>query len=156
MSWESVSIWIEHHPGLASWVQAIGAIAALGIAIWIPNRQRFADRREAQRKEKTLLLVFLVDCEFVITITQGNSATSDVRKRLIRELIARVRLVIETDTNPDRAADCLRLKYDLEGILWDLEQYEPETDSYLALTNMALEKVLKIKQTHCVGIQSLK
>lgn len=152
MSWEVVSCWIESHPGLASWVQAIGAIAALGIAIWIPNRQHLADRREAQRKEKTLLLVFLVDCEFVITITQRDSATLDVRKRLIRELIARVRLVIETDTNPDRAADCLRLKYELEGIFWDLEQYEEASGSYVALTDLALEKIFKIKQTHCTGI----
>jgi hypothetical protein len=154
MSWESVSCWIEHHPGLASWVQALGAIAALGIAIWIPNRQRGADRKEAHKKEKVLLLVFLVDCEFVITITQRDSATLDVRKRLISELIARIRLAIETDTNPDRAADCLRLRYEFEGILWELEQNEAKTEAYVELTDDVLEKIFKIKQTHCADVQS--
>jgi hypothetical protein len=40
MSWELISCWIEAHPGLASWVQAIGSIAALGLAVWIPANQR--------------------------------------------------------------------------------------------------------------------
>lgn len=38
MSWEAVSYWIEHHPGLASWVQAVGSIVAILAAIWIANR----------------------------------------------------------------------------------------------------------------------
>lgn len=38
MSWECVSYWIEHHPGLASWVQAVGSILAIFAAIWIANR----------------------------------------------------------------------------------------------------------------------
>lgn len=146
--------WIEAHPGLASWVQAVGAIAALGIAIWLPNSHRISDRAEAQRKEKALLRVFLVDCEYVITITQGDSATVEVRKRLIRELIARVRGVIETDTNADRAADCLRLRYELEGVLYDLEQYEIGTQAYVDLTDGVLQKIFKIQDTHCPDVQT--
>lgn len=40
MSWECVSYWIEHHPGLASWVQAFGSIAAILAAIWISGGDR--------------------------------------------------------------------------------------------------------------------
>ena len=40
MSWEDVSFWIEHHPGLASWVQAIGSIGAILVAIWISGGER--------------------------------------------------------------------------------------------------------------------
>lgn len=40
MSWEGISYWIEHHPGLASWVQAIGSIAAILVAIWISGGER--------------------------------------------------------------------------------------------------------------------
>src|SRR5260370_23365246 len=46
-------IWIESHPGTAAWVQAIGAIVALAIAIGVPvcmarraerlNRRRFLE-----------------------------------------------------------------------------------------------------------------
>lgn len=40
MSWEIVSCWIESHPGLASWVQAVGSIAAIGVAIWVSGSER--------------------------------------------------------------------------------------------------------------------
>lgn len=40
MSWECISFWIEHHPGLASWVQAVGSIGAILAAIWISGGER--------------------------------------------------------------------------------------------------------------------
>jgi len=52
MSWECVSYWIEHHPGLASWVQAVGSIAAILAAIKIASSQRREQiLNDAQRKE---------------------------------------------------------------------------------------------------------
>jgi uncharacterized membrane protein len=39
MNWECVSYWIEHHPGLASWVQAVGSIGAILVAVWIMSKQ---------------------------------------------------------------------------------------------------------------------
>jgi hypothetical protein len=42
--------WIEAHPGLASWVQAVGTIAALVIALMVPIiSQSFADRAARRR-----------------------------------------------------------------------------------------------------------
>ena len=43
-------IWIESHPGTAAWVQAIGAIVALAIAIGVPVcMARRADRLNRKR-----------------------------------------------------------------------------------------------------------
>lgn len=36
------------HQGLASWVQALGSVAAIATAIWISNRQHHLDRLEAK------------------------------------------------------------------------------------------------------------
>ena len=55
MSWEVVSCWIESHPGLASWVQAFGSIAALGIAIWVGSSQRRAQMKADREKSKLML-----------------------------------------------------------------------------------------------------
>lgn len=55
MSWEVVSCWIEGHPGLASWLQAFGSIAALGIAIWVASSQRRAQLKADKEKSKLLL-----------------------------------------------------------------------------------------------------
>ena len=49
MSWECFFYWVEHHPGLASWVQAIGSIAAIVAAALIASRQ---SRRELLRAER--------------------------------------------------------------------------------------------------------
>ncbi|MDY0834331.1 hypothetical protein [Pseudomonas sp. SED1] len=48
MSWEAVFRWIGVHPELASWVQAVGSIAALGIAIWVSSQRR--DQLKAAEK----------------------------------------------------------------------------------------------------------
>lgn len=155
MGIESVLSWIEAHPGLASWVQAIGAIAALGLALWIPSRQQLVERKEVEKKRKSMLLVFLVECEWVIAITQRDSATLDVRKRLIRELLTGARSAIDADTNPDSAADCLRLKYNFEGLLFELEENEVETQKWVELTDRALGRIAIAKEIHCAGIKAV-
>ena len=46
--------WIELHPGTASWVQAIGSVLALGVAIYIASSQSRDAKRaaEAARQER--------------------------------------------------------------------------------------------------------
>lgn len=53
MSWEYISCWIEHHPGLASWVQAVGSICAIIYAVRIANKQ-FQRTVDQQNKEEIL------------------------------------------------------------------------------------------------------
>lgn len=42
--------WIEQHQGLAAWVQAISAIIAIAVAIWVPARQAYNARVAADRE----------------------------------------------------------------------------------------------------------
>ncbi|NVZ45097.1 hypothetical protein HX780_06575 [Pseudomonas tolaasii] len=56
MSWEVVSCWIESHPGLASWVQAIGSIAAILIAVTIAHRDSVLRRREKSESRNAALV----------------------------------------------------------------------------------------------------
>jgi len=59
MSWEVVSCWIEGHPGLASWVQAIGSIAAIMFAIFVAGREsRLRRRSEAEAKNEALVRAY--------------------------------------------------------------------------------------------------
>lgn len=48
MSWETFFCWIEDHPGLASWVQALGSVLAIAVAIWLAG----SERRHRARVEK--------------------------------------------------------------------------------------------------------
>ncbi|MDY7565826.1 hypothetical protein QN400_10695 [Pseudomonas sp. RTC3] len=62
MSWESISYWIEHHPGLASWVQALGSILAILVAVRVASSQK----REQLKNER---IRFERDCEFLKVIS---------------------------------------------------------------------------------------
>jgi len=55
MGWECVLSWVEHHPGVASWVQAVGSVGAIGIAIWIASSQRRSQVRSEKEKAKLVL-----------------------------------------------------------------------------------------------------
>lgn len=50
--------WTDRHQGLASWVQAIGTIVALGIAVWVPWRIHLREQSIAAmpRQRKLLML----------------------------------------------------------------------------------------------------
>ncbi|WP_277758002.1 hypothetical protein [Pseudomonas sp. A34-9] len=60
MSWECVSYWIEHHPGLASWVQAIGSIGAIIAAGYFPIAHEKA-REKRDRRNVLRSLSYLAD-----------------------------------------------------------------------------------------------
>lgn len=47
-----LSQWIELHPGLAAWLQAIGSLVAIGIAIWVPARYHKLARSAAANEHK--------------------------------------------------------------------------------------------------------
>ncbi len=64
MSWEVVFNWIESHPGLSSWVQAVGSILAILVAVWIASSQRREQLRNEQRK-------FDRDCEFLKVVARS-------------------------------------------------------------------------------------
>ena len=49
MSWEDVSCWIEGHPGLAVWLQAIGVLGSIWIA-WAIARSQAKKIEDADRK----------------------------------------------------------------------------------------------------------
>lgn len=61
MSWDCVSYWIEHHPGLASWIQAVGSIGAIIGAFTVSSLQLRGQERQrrldAQKKAEAFYAV---------------------------------------------------------------------------------------------------
>ncbi|ERT18873.1 hypothetical protein O162_08830 [Pseudomonas putida SJ3] len=61
MSLENALHWVEAHPGLASWVQAFGSIAAIMVAIWLSSREaRYRMRVERQARKDAIERAHLV------------------------------------------------------------------------------------------------
>ena len=69
MSWEVVSCWIESHPGLAYWVQAVGSIASIWGAFAVGKSQQKAQLVEsakaARNKSEALFAVVESAASFV-------------------------------------------------------------------------------------------
>lgn len=70
--------WIEAHPGLAAWLQAVGVLFAIGVAIWVPLKQRRDERaeREAERLLKARAVVVLIAPELLELEAQVETVLS--------------------------------------------------------------------------------
>lgn len=70
MSWENAFLWIEHHPGLASWAQAVGAIASIWGAFAISRSQQKSQQRIADKSsnEKIDALVAVVESSVLFVV----------------------------------------------------------------------------------------
>lgn len=82
----NVLAWIEQHPGLAAWLQAIGTLAALGIAIGIP----IADRKRLERASafamKTLLTRAMDTGEHAQAYLRRERAETPEKDRVLKDL----------------------------------------------------------------------
>lgn len=73
MDFESISFWIEHHPGMASWVQAVGSILAILAAGWFP----FAHERAREKRQRASVLKSLLHL---------SKSLTDLQIRLLKSL----------------------------------------------------------------------
>ncbi|WP_273823064.1 hypothetical protein [Pseudomonas asplenii] len=86
MSWEMVSHWIESHPGLASWVQAIGShvalVVAIGVAWWQGRQSRklFQDQVDHQAEEARLQRIASLRATVEVAEIVANRVINAARK----------------------------------------------------------------------------
>lgn len=87
MSWEVVSSWIEHHPGLASWVQAVGSIASIWGAFAVGRSQQKAQLKVAAKvaQDKTDALKAVVESAALFVTTLGEFVQTKPATIVFRE-----------------------------------------------------------------------
>ena len=93
MSWEVVFVWIEGHPGLASWVQAFGSVAAILIAVWISNtesRIRKAAEKHARKSAITRCQWVLANCGDIVERITKSLVGTELTESFVRANIARL------------------------------------------------------------------
>lgn len=97
MSWECISYWIEHHPGLASWVQAIGSILAIVGAVAVSRSQAATqnaialgqiqhqiDMNKRERVDRAVALYAVIDCAATWCDAIYNTAAEDESPKMLR------------------------------------------------------------------------
>ncbi|MND78141.1 MULTISPECIES: hypothetical protein [Pseudomonas] len=77
MSCEGVLFWIEHHPGLASWVQAVGSIGAIVGAFAISSGQ---NRRQGRLAKRTAIDRFDAYCAVIKNAVESAESVSGLAR----------------------------------------------------------------------------
>lgn len=104
---EKLLCWIEGHPGTASWVQAVGAIAAVIAAFllaFFESRRQWNNARQAAAREVALAKMGLERAE--LAFEEIAAAFRDAMERL------------EYDEMTSKVRDCMRIleRVDVSGL----------------------------------------
>lgn len=79
--------WIEMHPALSGWVQALGALVAIAVAIVVPYLQRRLERRDegVDQERQAIGLALLIDGELRVLLGQLLRARDDgnLRRKIV-------------------------------------------------------------------------
>lgn len=111
--WGGFLGWVELHPGLASWVQAVGSVIALIFAVYLPYRSRELDRKQAEDNRVSMLTVLLTDAE---QITFACSSEKELEKTKVRldTFISRLNSFLGGENSLLVARSALRLRSEAE------------------------------------------
>lgn len=133
MNWDCVSYWIEHHPGLASWVQALGSIAAIFAAIWVASSQARnqlkREKREAGEKSLAhagrLYLIVKEFCDMLDVVKTVHDDASGMADQSVSvafgRIISRVNSNFDDDLNPARNVQVHILRAALTSLIFVLD-----------------------------------
>ena len=166
MGWDCFSNWIEHHPGLASWVQAIGAIAAIGIAIWVPYAQRSKELARAAKAATELelarteqLLTLCKELRYVVSMLPDEYMGADYRltntmsRQVIADQIDRLNHHQKQDESSERLQLMLKLRIELYDWLKFFSENKDHEGGALYKRSERAEPRLAMLQA---GIENLK
>jgi hypothetical protein len=97
MSWECVSYWIEHHPGLASWVQAAGALISIWAAWSIARSQSKKIEKADRQRDRAKYGAVIGILNHSKSVLQGYISMKDFRERQLKLKVDVVRLAAVLD-----------------------------------------------------------
>ncbi|MBV7489818.1 hypothetical protein [Pseudomonas sp. PDM30] len=125
----SVAYWVKHGwlpPDAAGWVQAIGAVLAIAIAVAVPMYQKFHERSVRAEDMKRLevarsqqLLCMCTEAYRFIDLGPEEEAyadfhvTNEMRRTILSDQLARLTDIQKGELNPERMEIGLKLRFEL-------------------------------------------
>lgn len=125
----SVAYWVKHGwlpPDAAGWVQAIGAVLAIAIAVAVPIYQKFHERsvraedmrRLEVARSQQLLCMCTEACRFIDLGPEEEAyadfqVTNEMRRTILTDQLARLADIQKGELNPERMEIGLKLRFEL-------------------------------------------
>ena len=134
MTWQVFLGWVESHPGLSSWVQAFGSIAAILAAIWIASsqtrkqlkREKVAAAERSLAQAGRLYLIAKEYCDTLLAVVQPeHTDDSGVADQSVcvafSRIINRLNANFDDDLNPARNVQIHILRASLTSLIFVLD-----------------------------------
>lgn len=112
--------WIECHPGLSGYLQAVGTVLAILVAFYAPSISRWLDRRHARR------LVVAASRQFMRSLRPAYASIENDSNKAIAALDAQTASPAENELIMKRGAETMSLPNDWFNLL--LVQLPPQLD----------------------------
>jgi hypothetical protein len=106
-------IWIEDHSGLASWVQAIGAIIALALSVYLAYDASTQSERQASEAAKSWSAQFQDSLEeYIAECTRQDKREGKIKRQgvQIQALYAISQTIAPDRLPPDKIRDYIKLR----------------------------------------------
>ncbi|WP_296187828.1 hypothetical protein [Pseudomonas sp. UBA1879] len=165
MDWASVSFWIEHNPGLASWVQAVGSIVAIFSAIFIASSQNRHQRKLARQiaEEKSLAQagrLYLIAKEYsdslelaVKPFYEEDAGDADQSIAVtFQRILDRLNNNFDDDYNPARNVQIHILRAALTALLFTLDNSKFMTHQERAIEIQRLKELSPALLASCLKL----
>ncbi|WP_041942841.1 hypothetical protein [Variovorax paradoxus] len=111
-----------------AWVQAVGSLIALGIAIWLPRRQRSLERSDARRKALSFTALLVSAARGADKVVQANSPARLQSLKHLVEQSARLGPLVPVDLLPtDKIAIFVALAAMAEEMKLAIADMEPRS-----------------------------
>ena len=154
MSWDVILRWIEAHPGLSSWIQAIGSIAAIVVAIVLSGR-------ESRYRLKMEKVARTNDLQRAISVIQrAKIKLEETRRAMQGGLLTRAAIQIMIGSvnealAPVRSMESSVTEPDIGNLLGDARHAVERTGQRLRMDSENLENELFYSAPLQDGISSL-
>lgn len=119
--WESFLCWVELHPGLASWVQAVGAIGALFVAIGFPIVHQLCLEKRVRANSVRALRDILVVLDDSVSVLLDALLARGTAVRGLREKYTNYTLLGEAEKL--RSVGDALMRFDAGGVSSDLTNH---------------------------------
>lgn len=117
----------------AAWVQAVGSIVAILIAIWVPAYQHDKQQKAEENKRRAYMRVFIKRIEFDFGVLKNSKDEPKLCKQITDSMAADIQEFLKTDVDHVRAEACLELLWAFQAMAWEVNFNTPDMENYPAV-----------------------
>lgn len=130
----------------AAWVQAVGSIMAILIAIWLPNYQHNKQLKAEENKRRAYMRVFIKRADFDFGLLKDNNDKPELCKQIADLNAADIQEFLKTDIDPVRSEACLELLWSLQAMSWEATFNAPGMDEFPGVIKLIEDSFDKLRE----------